>query len=385
MRGTIVTRMTKDGSKRYHVVYRVDGKQRWKTFTRQKAAEKFLGDTVKAVHDGTYREVKPITFKAYAEKWLETLADLKPSTRRTYKSVVERQLIPAFGERILGTLRPDDVNAYLAHCETPSAPEKKSRTLKPKTRRNILLVLHKLLEDARAAGHCAMHALAERRAVRRPKALRPEYEHEMEILNPEEVNTLLDKIHAHYVPLYLTAVSTGMRLGELLGLQWGDVDRTARQIYVRRSLYKGQLYLPKSKGSRRSIDVGDQVLGTLAALEAASHGEQGRAPARDHVFLSPEGRLTDPDNLRNRVWEPAIRAAGLRHVTQHSLRHTYASLLIAQGESIKYVQGQLGHASAAMTLNVYGHLFPQEKRASAERLEAQLRAGREKVGGAAPI
>lgn len=94
------------------------------------------------------------------------------------------------------------------------------------------------------------------------------------------------------------------------------------------------------------------------------------------MFLTPAGGLIDADNLRHRVWLPALRKAGLRHVTQHSLRHTFASMLIGQGESVKYVQQQLGHASAVLTLNTYSHLFPVEKRTSPARLEAQLAAGR---------
>jgi integrase len=85
----------------------------------------------------------------------------------------------------------------------------------------------------------------------------------------------------------------------------------------------------------------------------------------------------DPDNLRNRVWEPAVKAAGLRHVVMHSLRHTYASLLIQQGENPKYISEQMGHSSIQITMDRYGHLFPNQKRTTGARLEAQLAAGKE--------
>jgi integrase len=183
-----------------------------------------------------------------------------------------------------------------------------------------------------------------------------------------------------YQALYITAVSSGMRLGELLAFQWGDVDWSTRRLRVRRSLYKGLCYLPKSKKSRRAIDVGDQVLGALRALEGARYGDAG-APPEVHVFVRPDGALIDPDNLRNRVWAPAVKAAGLRHVTQHSLRHTYASLLIAQGENPKYISEQLGHASIQITMDRYGHLFPNAKRTTGARLEAQLAAGKDQAPG----
>jgi len=129
-------------------------------------------------------------------------------------------------------------------------------------------------------------------------------------------------------------------------------------------------------GPRNPPRSGMEVLGVLRALERARHGADG-APANAHVFLRPYGTLIDPDNLRNRVWEPAVKAAGLRHVTQHSLRHTYASLLIAQGENPKYISEQMGHASITITMDTYGHLFPNQKRTTGARLEAQLAAGKE--------
>jgi integrase len=248
-------------------------------------------------------------------------------------------------------------------------------TLKPKTLRNHLVLLGKLFADALESGHLAVNRLANSKAIRRPRALRPEDEAEVEILDAAEVNQLLDHVDPAYLALYITAVSSGMRLGELLGFQWGDVDWSGRQLRVRRGLYKGLCYLPKSKKSRRAIDVGDQVLGALRALEGARYGAAG-APPDAHVFVKPDGALIDPDNLRNRVWAPAVKAAGLRHVTQHSLRHTYASLLIAQGENPKYISEQLGHASIQITMDRYGHLFPNQKRTTGARLEAQLAAGK---------
>jgi len=101
--------------------------------------------------------------------------------------------------------------------------------------------------------------------------------------------------------------------------------------------------------------------------------------ALDHVLsLVREGvgAPLDPDNLRHRVWAPALAKAELRHVRIHSLRHTFASMLIAQGENPKYISTQLGHASVQITLDRYGHLFPDERRGAAGRFEAQLAAAR---------
>jgi integrase len=321
---------------------------------------------VKKLDDGTYRDLTPITFKAYADKWLAGLAGVKPSTARDYRSMLEHALVPAFGSCSLGTLTVDDVNGFLA---------KRAGILKPRTLTKYLTLLHKLFEDAVEAGHLTVNRLHKSRALRRPKALRPEDEGEVEILDATEVNQLLDKVEGQYVTLYVTLVLTGMRLGEALGLQWGDIDWSARQIRIRRTLYKGTYYLPKSRKSRRAIDVGDQVLGALRGVERERYGEAG-APAEASVFVTPSGAPINPDNLRHRVWLPALQAAKLRHVTMHSLRHSFASLLILQGENPKYISEQMGHASINITMDRYGHLFPSTKRQAPARLEAQLAAGK---------
>lgn len=231
------------------------------------------------------------------------------------------------------------------------------------------------------SGYLAVNRLHGSRAVRRPRALRDEDETEIEILTPAEVNALLDALAAPYQLLFQTAASTGLRLGELLGLQWGDVDSGRRQLRVRRTLYRGEYYTPKTKRSKRAVDAGPQLLGALRALADFAHG--GAPAAEAPIFTTAEGALIDPDNLRQRVWAPALRVAELRHVRIHSLRHFYASALIAQGESIKYVSSQLGHASAQITIDRYGHLFPNEKRTSADRLEAMLAAS--EGGRGAPV
>jgi integrase len=173
--------------------------------------------------------------------------------------------------------------------------------------------------------------------------------------------------------MFLTAASTGVRLGELLALQWGDLDEASHRLLVRRSVYKGSFYLPKSKRSRRAVDLGDQLLAVLGRLRRDRSGDT--APAPDALlFPAEEGQPHDADAVRKRVWLPALAAAALRHVRIHSLRHSFASMLVHQGENPKYVSSQLGHASIQITLDRYAHLYPDEKRTAASRLEAQIAA-----------
>ena len=157
---------------------------------------------------------------------------------------------------------------------------------------------------------------------------------------------------------------TGMRRGELLALQRGDIDWHGGQIHVRRALYKRRFVTPKSRKGLRAIDMAPTLAHTLQGhlLQVAD--------ARDAlVFPAKRGKPLDPDNLVKREFQPALVRAGLRQIRFHDLRHTYASLLINNGENIKYIAEQMGHASVQITLDRYGHLFPNVRREAVLRLE----------------
>jgi integrase len=173
---------------------------------------------------------------------------------------------------------------------------------------------------------------------------------EIEVLTPDEVKAASPE---HRFPLsgaFLTCVLTGMRAGELWGLHWSEVDWDARQIFVRQSLWRGQFQDPKSTYSVRKIDIPDLLLQELRKWKSVS-------PESPLVFPSPEGKPSSHNNAVKRFFNPALEKAKLRHVSFHSLRHTNASMRIAAGQNIKYIQTQLGHASIKMTLDIYGHLF----------------------------
>ncbi|OGK77199.1 MAG: hypothetical protein A2X52_02795 [Candidatus Rokubacteria bacterium GWC2_70_16] len=184
---------------------------------------------------------------------------------------------------------------------------------------------------------------------------------EMEILPPPEIRRLLDSPDEPVRTLLLCAVLTGMRRGELLGLKWEDIDFGGHRVHVRRSLWRGKLVTPKSRRSRRAIDLAPTLKAALGWLRGGFTGEM--------VFTSPDGQLIDPDNFSHRDWARVLRRSTLRRIRFHDLRHTYASLLTAQGAHPKYIQAQLGHASIQTTLDRYGHLMPQIHEAEARKLD----------------
>ena len=198
---------------------------------------------------------------------------------------------------------------------------------------------------------------------------------EIEPLTRDDVQTLLDTadhVCPDYAPLFLCAVRTGMRLGELVALQWDDIEFHRRWIHVRRSRVAGKMTTTKNK-QRRRLDMSVLLTQTLMRLRVARQRKAltaGKA-VPPWVFLTPAGHPVDGDNLRRRVFYRLLEQAGLRKIRLHDLRHTYASLLIQQGESLAYVQQQLGHSSVQVTVDVYGHLIPGANRAAVDRLDTQ--------------
>ncbi len=164
----------------------------------------------------------------------------------------------------------------------------------------------------------------------------------------------------------------GAGQGELIGLQWGDIDWSGNFIEVRRANWNGHVSTPKS-GRGRRVDLSDALARILAdhcraaAAEVLKEGQ----PMPEWVFTSIEGTALDAANLR-KVFARALKKAGLRQIRFHDLRHTFASWLLGNGESPVYVKEQLGHSSIQITVDTYGHLIPGANREAVNRLAAML-------------
>ena len=331
------------------------GKQHSKAVSpRKKDAERYL-DTVQAsVHAGTFREIEDVTFGDFASRWLEDYAivSVKASTLATYRGRIEGPLRRAFGDMKLSQLGTADVQHFLAGIMREG---RSSATVSA-----YLVLLRNMLNHAVAWGHLAQNPAS---TIKGPKVPHTE----MDCLTPEEVRAFLAACDDTHRPVFATAIMTGVRLGELLALQWGDINWHAGTIRVRRSLFEGKFVEPKTSRSVRVIGMSDRLAAILLEHKLA-------APYSpfDLVFSTPEGTPMDPSNLRDRVFTPTLRRAGLRKIRIHDLRHTFASLLINQNENLKYVQAQLGHSSITTTVDRYGHLMPDAHRGANERLDATI-------------
>lgn len=348
-RGSIVKRP----SGNYAIIYYVDGEQKWKTIgPRKKDAEKALSDIITRINTGQYQELKEIRFSEFTEKWLKDYAEprVKASTLRFYSDIVALHLKPRFGKYKLISITPHLIEEYL------SDKHKESR-LSSTSIGYHLRVLKTILKRAIIWGYLKNNPAQH---IEKPRVEKKE----MDFLNVEEIRLFLENVELEYYPHFLTAVFTGMRRGELLALKWSDVNWATNQIHVRRSLVLGKIDEPKSRAAIRAI-----IMPPLLVKVLKKHKLSCTPSEQDFIFPNREGKILDAGNLIKRHLLPALRRAGLRRITFHSLRHSYASLLIAQGENLKYIQSALGHSSAQVTLDRYGHLMPQVQHGAGERLE----------------
>ena len=329
--------------------------------SNKKEAERKLRHVLNQIEAGQYRpDGKKKMFKEYAEEWVEQKkADLKHNTWITYKGQTKRYLLDAD----LGL-----ANRKLATIDRPAVMNFKTKLMKNHTHlsnRTInatLILLGSILQSALMDGFITVNA------ARLVKKLPLEHR-EMEILTTEEIRKVLDTAKKSdwdlYVMIYLL-VMTGMRRGEMFALDWKSINFTEATLVVRRSFTSSRFQDPKTKQSRRSVNLSPSVIKVLKEHRL----KRGNPDGTMLLFDRGNGFPKDPDNLTKNSWPQLLRAAGVREsVRLHDLRHTFCSLLLAQGASPKYIQSQLGHSSIMVTMDRYGHLMPETNTKEKELLD----------------
>jgi integrase len=268
----------------------------------------------------------------------------KRTTIADYRGYLRRHLAPFFGDRPMDRLQATEVERYL-HA-------KRDAGLSAKTVRNHLNFLHGIFAFSIRRGWATANPVA---LVERPRAHRSAHRR-IRFLQPEELEAVLravpaDELGAIERPLYLTAVMTGLRQGELLALRWNDVDRTASRVRVAESYTRGAFDSPKSHRGR-SVPMADRLAAELERHFQRSYwrGDQ------DLVFAHPAtGNVLDASKLRKRFRTALARAAP--DLTFHELRHTFGTQMAAAGAPLRAVQEWMGHADASTT-EIYAHYAP---------------------------
>jgi integrase len=346
---------------------------------RRSAAERELARLVHSFNEGTSVEPSKLTVAEYVRGWLD-VADVAPKTLERYCQLAEQQVLPHLGGTLLQKLRPVQIQEW--HRTLLTKGGKDGKPLSARTVGHAHRILHHALARA-----CSVEIVARNvAAVVKPPKVESE---EVQILSREEIGDVLGKLQRNnfrnephpLLPLVTLALSTGMRRGELLGLQWGDIDLDSGSLKVERSLEETKAGLrlkkPKTQHGRRTISLPTSA--TEAMRAHRSHQREirvalglGRETAQTPLFGSPEGALLSPDNL-SRDWRRLVKSHALPRVMFHALRHSHASALIAGGVDVVTVSRRLGHGSPTVTLTIYAHLFEKTDLTAASAIEATLR------------
>jgi integrase len=265
------------------------------------------------------------TFETFAKTFLEISATKnKPSEVDTKESILRVHLTPAFGRKPLDRIGFGEIQDYVAI--------KTKKGLSKKTINNHLTVLRRLLVVAKKRGE-----LKEVPEIEWLKAPEPDFD----FLTFDEAARLANAADPEWACMVKVAIKTGLRQGELLALRWEDIDLVSGLLRVRRSVTRGVVTVPKS-GKGREVPLGDEA---IAALKAERHI---RGPL---VFCNLDGRMWKKNECKHPIWR-ACKKAGLRQVSWHVLRHTFASHLVMRGAAMKVVQELLGHATIEMTMRM---------------------------------
>src|SRR5688572_17299824 len=265
--------------------YDATGKRRWETIgPNLQEARQVLADRMWERRNGKFRLSRPkITVANFVTKWQEDyltvqqqLGRLKPSTACSYRSNLTNHILPFFGAMLVRDVSLPHVREFIKVLL--------GKQLAPKTVGNVILILKQMFK------HAVQWSYLDANPVQYVELPRGE-DKEMDILTPAAIRRLLEAQAEPLKTVLLTATLTGMRQGELFGLQWGDVDFAGHRIHVRRSLWHGELGTPKSRRSRRAIDM-------APTLEAALHHLGSAERRSEFVFSSRDGTPMDADNFR---------------------------------------------------------------------------------------
>lgn len=348
------------------------GKQIQKSFTgkTQKEVAQKLKAATAAIDEGTYTAPSKMTVAQWLDIWTaEYLGAVKPRTVDNYKGVVKARIKPGLGTVKLDAFNPHTIQSYYNGLTKEG--------LAPKTVKNIHGILHKALQQAVSNGYIkanpADHCILPRPARR-----------ELKPMDEDMITAFLRAIQGHqFEALFTVTLFTGMREGEALGLLWDCVDLTRGTITVDKQLQlirgsRGQYQMVPTKNSKsRTLALAPTVTATLKRIHLRQLENRLRYgecyESSGFVFTDELGHHLSASSVY-KAFKAVMVQIGSPETRFHDLRHSYAVASIKSGDDIKTVQENLGHATAAFTLDVYGHVTDQMKKASAARMEQFIKA-----------
>jgi integrase len=321
---------------------------------------------------GTLVEPTKLTVADYLHSWISAAeaVSISPKTAERYRQLIEGQIVPHLGALPLQKMKGAHIAEW--HAKVLKEGGHGGAALSPRTVQHAHRVLHKALSDA----------MKRELLLRNPAGLAPPPKvatEEMKILGADQVRVVLAAMRDTVIyPQIVLLLSTGMRRGEVMCLQWRDVDLDGKKIQIDRAIEKTRKGLrvksPKTRNGRRLVALPDAAVAVLrqhrkAQLELRMALGVGRLPDDAFIFGTIEGQARDPDRL-TQDWKRFTAVRNLPKVTLQALRHSHASALIASGTDPLTVSRRLGHGSPTVTMSVYAHLFDRGDEVAAKAIDA---------------
>ena len=337
--------------------------------TRQAVAQK-LTQAMADRDGGLVFDAGSLTLGEYLDRWLnDSVRDsVKQRTLENYEYVVRRHLIPALGRMKLRVLTPAHVQGLYR--------SKLDSGLSARTVQLIHTTLHKALKQAVRWG------LVPRNVGESVQAPRP-IKKEIQALSPEQARRFLEAARGDRLEaLYLLAVTTGLREGELLGLRWTDVDLERGTLQVRQQLTRtkaGLSFTTPKRGKTRGVRLTGPAVTVLKRHRATQIGERLKKGSlwqdTGLVFTTTIGTPLNVRSLTYRSFRPLLERAGVPRIRFHGLRHTCATILLSKGTHPKVVQEVLGHSNISETMDTYSHMLPNMQDWAVAAMESIVHQG----------
>ena len=332
----------------------------------QREVSRKLKEITSAIDHGVYTAPEKITVSEWLEIWQETyLSGVKQYTRASYEGIIKNHLIPGLGAVRLDQLDAHTIQQFINGLD-----------LSPKTVKNVHGVLHAALRQAVLLRYVS-HNAADNTSL--PRIERKE----MHVLDEDATAAFLKALKGHkFEVLYKVTLFTGLREGEILGLTWDRVDFERGTILIDRQLQKerkkgGDYHLAATKNDKARTIMPPlyamQLLRTQKARQAELRLKAGDLWQDTGLVFTNEtgGNLAFSTVYKN--YKALVAGIGLPDLRIHDLRHSYAVAALRSGDDVKTLQGNLGHHAAAFTLDQYGHVTDQMKKASADRMESYIK------------
>ena len=328
----------------------------------RRQARKRAEEHLRPLNLGKVTPLSNLPFREFVERHFvpNVFPTLKLSTQERYRRTLKNHLLPAFGNLRLCDIGTLDLQHFCL--------QKMEGGLSWASCDHLRNLMSKIFTIAKKWNFFLGHNPALGVELPENKPVR-----EKHVLTPPQIALLLALLQEPCRTMVLVGLLTGLRVGEILGLRWKEIDLISGQLRVEQTIYRGTTSTPKTKGSRRILPLPHPVVRALLAL----HQQRSGKSDLDFVFSTSKGTSLSDTNLLHRVLKPAGRKIGTPWLGWHTLRRTHATLLQAAGGSLKDAQAQLGHTKLSTTLEIYTVPIPAHQRAAVENLARLVTNGDE--------